>query len=296
MTHRLTEGHLVRHYQGVKGGRDAALLDIAQDFALHNLHELGLFERNLVFKGGTALRKFRAGSGGRFSTDLDFSAPEEDLALDVLQALDGVDVDGFRFAITNMGDDGRRGDLRVETPFGSPDIGAKIELSRHGLTLPAELRQPVPLTIHLRYGFDVPPLPVVRMEEAIAEKLARYRRVSLARDLYDLAWFAEAGALDEPLIRHLWVLKPYRDVVVDGRGMKPLDPEEILASRQVGDFERDDIGYLTRPVDMPKWITQVQARYAFLRDLTTDEMRWCACNARDRFDVEQKLISLGTPS
>jgi uncharacterized protein len=66
---------------------------------LHNLHELGLFERNLVFKGGTALRKFRAGNAGRFSTDLDFSAPEEDLALDVLQALDGVDVDGFRFAI-----------------------------------------------------------------------------------------------------------------------------------------------------------------------------------------------------
>ena len=290
MTHKLTAGHVARHYQGVKGGRDAALLDIAQDFALHHLHEQGLFEGDLVFKGGTALRKFRAGSAGRFSTDLDFSAPDEDVALDVLQALDGVD--GFRFAITNMGDDGRRGDLRVETPFGTPDIGAKLELSRHGLTLPAEVIEPVPQVVHGRYGFDLPALPVVRMEEAIAEKLARYRRVSLARDLYDLAWFAEAGALDDPLVRQLWVLKAYRDVVVDGRGIKPLDPEEILADREVADFDREDIGYLTKPVDMPKWISQVQTRYAFLRDLTPDELRWCACNARDRYEVEQILSNL----
>jgi predicted nucleotidyltransferase component of viral defense system len=292
MRHKLTDGHIARHYQGVKGGRDAALLDIAQDFALSHLHGQGLFVRDLVFKGGTALRKFRAGSAGRFSTDLDFSAPDEDIALDVLQALDGVDVDGFRFAITNMGDDGRRGDLRVETPFGTPEIGAKVEISRHGLSLPAEVIEPVPQVVHGRYGFVLPALPVVRMEEAVAEKLARYRRVSLARDLYDLAWFAEAGALKDPLIRQLWVLKAYRDVVVDGRGVKPLDPEEILAHREAADFDREDIGYLTKPVDMPKWISQVQTRYAFLRELTPDERRWCACNARDRYEVEKILSTL----
>jgi len=61
---RITEGHLVRHYQGIKGGRDAALLDIAQDYALHLLHTTGLFDHGLIFKGGTALRKFRAGNAG----------------------------------------------------------------------------------------------------------------------------------------------------------------------------------------------------------------------------------------
>ncbi|MDN5895661.1 MAG: nucleotidyl transferase AbiEii/AbiGii toxin family protein, partial [Nocardioides sp.] len=90
---RVTEGHLVRHYQGAKGGRDAALLDIAQDHALHLLHESGLFEQGLIFKGGTALRKFRAGNAGRFSTDFDFAAPGEELALSVLQVLDGVQID-----------------------------------------------------------------------------------------------------------------------------------------------------------------------------------------------------------
>ena len=272
MNHRLTEGYLTRHYQGAKGGRDAALLDIAEDFALYYLHERGLFGQGLVFKGGTALRKFRAGSAGRFSTDLDFSAPDENVALDALQALDDVDVDGFRFSVTTVGDDGRRGDLRVVTPFGVPDIGAKAELSRHGLALQADLLEPVPQPIHTRYGFELPALPVVRAEEAIAEKLARYRRVSLARDLYDLAWFADAGALDEPLVRRLWVLKTYRDVIVDGRGGRPLDPEEILAPRTAADFDREDIGYLTRPVDVPKWIKKVQSRYVFLRDLALEAM------------------------
>ena len=53
---RVTEGHLVRHYQGVKGGRDAALLDIAQDHALHLLHQAGLFDQGSGVQGrhGTA--------------------------------------------------------------------------------------------------------------------------------------------------------------------------------------------------------------------------------------------------
>ena len=58
---RITEGHLARHYQGRRGGRGPALLDIAQDHALALLHAAGLFQRGLVFKGGTSLRKFRAG-------------------------------------------------------------------------------------------------------------------------------------------------------------------------------------------------------------------------------------------
>ena len=179
---RVTEGHLARHYQGVRGGRDAALLDIAQDHVLYLLHQAGAFDAGLVFKGGTALRKFRAGSAGRFSTDLDFAAPSEELALSVLAALDGVEIDGFSFAISNLGDDGRRGDLVVETPFGHPQLGAKVELARHALSLPADLLSPIAMPIHDRYAFSVPPTPVVRVEEAIAEKLARYRRVSLARD------------------------------------------------------------------------------------------------------------------
>lgn len=58
---RISHVYLARQYQDVNGGRDATLLNIALDHALHLLHSTGLFDRGLVFKGGTALRKFRAG-------------------------------------------------------------------------------------------------------------------------------------------------------------------------------------------------------------------------------------------
>jgi len=286
---RITEGYLARHYQGVRGGRDAAILDIAQDHALYLLHQAGAFDACLVFKGGTALRKFRAGSAGRFSTDLDFAAPSEELALSVLAALDGVEIDGFSFAVAKVGDDGRRGDLVVDTPFGRPQLGAKVELARHALSLVPEVLRPIAMPIHDRYDFAVPPTPVVRVEEAIAEKLARYRRVSLARDLYDLQWFGTTGAFDAALVRRLWVLKTYRDVVVDGRGDKPIDPQEVLRSRTSGDFRAEDIGYLTQPVRIAEWINVITTRYAFLADVDPDDSRYLACNGRDLHAVQLAL-------
>lgn len=286
---RVTEGHLARHYQGVKGGRDAAILDIAQDHALYLLHRAGLFNEGLVFKGGTALRKFRAGNAGRFSTDLDFAAPSEELALAVLSALDGAEIDDFAFAIANLGDDGRRGDLIVETPFGRPQLGAKVELARHTLSLAPEVLRPIAMPIHDRYDFAVPPTPVVRVEEAVAEKLARYRRVSLARDLYDLQWFGSTGAFDHALVRRLWVLKTYRDVVVDGRGGKPIDPGEVLRVRTASAFRPEDIGYLTQPVRIAEWVDVVSTRYSFLADVDDEESRYLTCNARDLYEVEERL-------
>jgi predicted nucleotidyltransferase component of viral defense system len=282
----ITEGYLVRHYRGAAGARDAALLDVAQDHLLMHLHAQGLFDRGLVFKGGTALRKFRAGNLGRFSTDLA-------LALDVLSAVDGAEVFGFRFAVARLGDDGRRGDIVVDSPFGRPNLGAKIELSRHPLVLPTERLASVALPIHRQYDFALPELPVVRAEEAIAEKLARFRRVSLARDLYDLQWFVTQGSLDTVLVRRLWVLKVYRDVNYDGRGEKPLTVEQVLRERKVEEFAREDVGYLTKPVAMAEWIDTVRRRYQFLRDMAEDEQRWALCNARHDGEVTQALEALG---
>ena len=64
----------------------------------------------------------------------------------------------------------------------------------------------------------------------------------------------------------------------------------------MADFDREDIGYLTKPVDMPKWISQVQTRSPFLRDLTPDELRWGARNARDRYEVADPQRSQRRPS
>ena len=80
----LTHALVSRHGAGRADTYDAALLDVAQDHLLWLLAELGLFaDDRLIFKGGTSLRKCRLGAAGRFSTDLDFAAPDDDVVLEV---------------------------------------------------------------------------------------------------------------------------------------------------------------------------------------------------------------------
>lgn len=177
--------------------------------------------------------------------------------------------------------------------MGARGWGQRVELARHALSLTADLLEPVHLPIHDRYDFVLSPTPVVRVEEAVAEKLARYRRVSLARDLYDLQWYAKAGPMDQALVRRLWVLKVYRDIVVDGRGGKPIDPADVLDHRVSSSFRSEDIGYLTKPVRIDEWIATVQSRYAFLTSLDASERRWAECNERDLYEVESTLAAIG---
>ncbi|MBK9295758.1 MAG: nucleotidyl transferase AbiEii/AbiGii toxin family protein [Candidatus Microthrix sp.] len=155
---RITEGYLSQHFQGRSGGRDPALLDIAQDHALALLHQQGVFDLDVVLKGGTALRKCRAGNAGRFSTDLDFAVEDEATAALVLDTLDGAEIDGFGLL--------SRTEAAIDepiswltTPFGRPGIGAKIDLSTRGLWLPPVTAPLVPLPIHKRYDFDLPSTP-----------------------------------------------------------------------------------------------------------------------------------------
>jgi hypothetical protein len=128
----------------------------------------------------------------------------------------------------------------------------------------------------------------MRVEEVASEKLARYRRTSLTRDLYDLAWIAQR-VLDEPLVRRLTVMKIWHDVIDDGLGERPFQPAEILDPRSAADFNPEAIGYLTTPVDVPGWISTVERRYRFLDELDDEEREWARCNPGDRWAVEQAV-------
>ena len=57
----ITTGWIARHTPlgAGAGGRDAAIIDIAQDLLLRELHSRGALDR-LAFKGGTPLRKLYA--------------------------------------------------------------------------------------------------------------------------------------------------------------------------------------------------------------------------------------------
>ena len=122
----LTVGQIARHTPRGAGaqGRDAAIVDIAQDLLLRHLHGSGVLDA-LAFKGGTALRKLYAGNAGRFSLDLDFSSTEigadpDDVLANLIAAVDGLKVGPFGYGVIE-----RRGKwtLTYDHSFGG-DTGA----------------------------------------------------------------------------------------------------------------------------------------------------------------------------
>lgn len=280
----ITQGYLSRHFAGHRGMADAALLDVAQDYALELLHEQGLFELGAVLKGGTSLRKLRAGNAGRFSTDLDFAAPEVGVGELLLDTLDGAELFDVRFTLT--GREALRARLVVDTPLGQPRIPARIEISPRALWLPTTSLAPIALPVHAGYEFAMPPIPTPALEESLAEKLAAWRRRRKIRDLYDLDLFGRRG-LNEPLVRRLLVLKVWHDVVDDGLGTSPFDPAEVIAGIDLRRLPPEDIGMLTQPVEPEVWLARVRARYAFVTELDDEEKRVVACSARDRRAVSQ---------
>jgi len=267
-----------------------ALLDVCQDYALDFLNTQGVFELGVVLKGGTSLRKFRAGNAGRFSTDLDFATPDGDTANFVIDTLDRAEHYEVRIHVESR--EALRGTIRFETPLGEPTIAAKLELSARPLWLPTPLVAPVALPVHKAYEFALSNLPVPAIEESIAEKLAAWRRRHKMRDLYDLFWFGQ-GTLNKPLVRRLFVLKVWNDVVRDGLGRAPLDPAEVVAD--VGRLPQEDIGLLTQPVDPVSWLKFVRERYAFVIDLDDAEQRVVRCSPGDDY-VVQRMVNLVSES
>jgi predicted nucleotidyltransferase component of viral defense system len=287
----ITQGYLARHFGGRSGMADPALLDVAQDYALKFLHDEGIFDVGVVLKGGTSLRKLRAGNAGRFSTDLDFAAPDVETAELLLETLDGAELFDVRFSLEER--EPLRAKLVVDTPLGRPAIPARVEISPRPLWLATHVTAPMVLPVHAGYEFTPPAIPAPALEESLAEKLAAWRRRRKLRDLYDLYLFGH-GALNETLIRRLLVLKVWHDVVEDKLGVRPFDPLDIVAETDPRLLLSEDIGLLTRPVEPQKWLAYVRARYAFVTELDEVELRVSQCNPGERYEVSQLVIAVST--
>lgn len=96
-------GHIARHTPRNAGaqGREAAVVDVAQDLLLRELQESGALA-SVAIKGGTAIRKLYAGKEGRFSLDLDFAVAEVgqrrgEAALAFAAAMDGLSIGLFSY-------------------------------------------------------------------------------------------------------------------------------------------------------------------------------------------------------
>ena len=222
---------------------DGALIDVAQDHALHHLYEAGLFELGLVFKGGTALRKSRLGSEGRFSTDLDFAVEDEGLAELLFEHLDGVTIDGFTFRIEQTVPM-RRARLHIEWAFGSPAIQARVDIT-HELPWLAPQRLRPSRCLFIARMTSRWPRPRSSRSRSYSPKSPHAIARQSARDLDHLAWFSDRP-FDEALVRRLTVLKVWRtstsrDSVnhrLAPRIYSVLERERILRRRQSASSSR----------------------------------------------------------
>lgn len=283
--HRLTPGYVARHVPpGSRLGLDVAILDIAQDFLLAHLHEAGFFSGMVVFKGGTALRKFFAGSEGRFSTDLDLANTDPDADRQELAALIAehatVTLGPFRFEARESRS---RWSIQVTSEYGNPAVSMKLDVGPPCWIEPEE-RPFVETATQRRYGFTLPRIPVMRVEEILAEKVARLARSSTARDASDLVWARSTSPhsrFSVELVRRLAVLKVWVDNHGLGSAWRPaLSPRPFNADAWLSPRERWDdehIGLLAHP---PPSLEELQRDlvnyYAWLRQLTDEESRWAA--------------------
>lgn len=211
-------------YRG--GGKQQAYLEFAQEHFLDWLRAEHLFEDEaVVFKGGTAIRKFVLGNAGRFSTDLDFAVADPTYADHILEGLErGVTHQGVTFVLDDYDKEARKGTWHAETSEHGISLPASLDFSPRSMLLPATypVRVPVPGVEARFMGFELPAPPVADILETVAEKLSRFRRVMLGRDVYDLA--AVTGYVGDrlPLLREVLCFKAYFDRVEEGRDTLPV--------------------------------------------------------------------------
>ncbi|MDE0171380.1 MAG: nucleotidyl transferase AbiEii/AbiGii toxin family protein [bacterium] len=235
--------------------RDAAVLDVAFDHLLYGLHERGVYEvLDLTLKGGTALRKYHLGHRSRFSFDLDFDA-EEGVAELVAEEIDGMAFPHFEFTAHE-----RRGHYSTHVATDLLPVGgglrATMDFSSRGLWLPAEQRGLVPTPVQAAYPFDPGfPIPVMRVDENVAEKLGRWQERPLVRDLYDLA--ALSTSIGDPqLVARMWVLKCHAGMTSGiRRGSGPAaSVDELTADKHTTPFVLRSLVLPTDPPDTAKQV------------------------------------------
>lgn len=302
----ITQKTVNRLANAYRSGGAAALsyLEHAQEHFLKWMDMEELFADGLGtgFKGGTRVRKFDLGHDGRFSTDLDFAITDQAVADHVLAALrKGFECAGVRFAI-----DGKPTEETGETharwrasvpavPELGSTIAAKLDFSTHGTWLPYEKRtRAAILTIDAAaLGFEPVCPPLVDLRENLSEKLARFRRTPLARDVYDLNGLAASVRADLPLIRELLLLKVWGDVVLQKKGERKFAGSAEYCDVTAADLEgKDDLGALAKPVrDWTRELKVLCDTYGHaIGELSGEQdLRLARCDTADKWWYEQEV-------
>ena len=255
----ITRNDILRAYPRSAHDQDvasAAVLDVAFDVVLHEMHTQDLFrECGLTFKGGTALRKTVLGPKGRFSFDLDFDTTEApDAVADMVgEVLEDAPDRGFKL---EMAEHRGHHSIRVESDlFRDGSRLAKIDFSQRGQYLPVQNRHLKLSPASSPYSFGEIAVPVIALDENVAEKLSRWRGNPLVRDLSDLAMLAK-HVTDPEKVASMYVLKSYCSWVEsppNRRLAKPADYLiDTLTTTTPATFELEDLVLPSAPSDMDK--------------------------------------------
>jgi predicted nucleotidyltransferase component of viral defense system len=306
LTFKLTKGHLFRHAPAnSSAGLEAAVIDVAQDFMLTHLAQIGVL-KNLVIKGGTGLRKFYAGNAGRFSTDLDFALSDYNLQVEQVQeqlfkAINHYKNEYFAYKVTE-----HRGRLLIEYETDFIDtfsLSTKIDIAPTVWIKPL-LMNWVSLPIHQNYGFELPIIQVINLWENMAEKIARLNRRLLARDIYDLVWIAKTSpysSFNKDVIRNIAVLKIWTDQF----GLSS-NTQSWGETFNAGDYNRhrwnnvlnpkeiadEQIGLLTTPPQIAQLSQDLCQYYGFLANTTPKENNIISNKSSARKVVINEILAL----
>ncbi len=269
----------VQRYTAESGLRDIMIAEkeVILTYLLQFLAELGILDK-LAFKGGTCLRKMFVGTGGRFSTDLDFTSLEEhdheDIILDMMAAFEEP-FDGIAFSIPD--------DSYYETQDGlswgvnpvyvhdwntGGESEIKLQISRRETpTLATDRREQCDQSYFRHLPFAPVEITCLALPEIIAEKIRACYQRNKVRDIYDLGMFA-TRPLDRSLIRRLVVLKLWQ--VRDA-----FDPPRLMEKFADGTaFDWNDLGQLvrrTQEIEPGRITADCMNGFAFLRELTPEE-------------------------
>lgn len=289
----------VRRLNGFYGGRvrDEAYLELAQEHFLDWMRAEGIISRQqVIFKGGTSLRKFVFGHSGRFSVDLDFTISERHYGEYVLDALaTGFTHEGVTFQASDRIDSSAvKTAWRATTPaLGESRLQSRLDFSTRELliapTNPTQ-RKEIASIDENTLGFVPVLFPIAALEETAAEKLARFRRVVFARDLYDLCHLIPLVRDRLDVIKDLLFFKVWGDVVEDDRGTKPFHGGDEFGTKKLEDVQGGtDIGILTAgPPDFNAMLHLVGDTFTVIGGPVGEQQEVLAqCRSHDRFRVLQ---------
>jgi predicted nucleotidyltransferase component of viral defense system len=263
----ITKDDVVQYAQKARVGIDMARNEIALTFLLERIANSEINDR-VIFKGGSAIKKFILGPTGRFSVDVDFAALSQfrgenlDNVKEALLLLVENDAeDEVSFYIDSFEEAGPgtiQADCSYTSNFGDGNFEMDITESKTPPILGTKWKTPISQSYFSLFDFTPSPILTTYEAEGMAEKLAAIHRRSDNRnpkDIFDLwSWFSKNCPAKEDVdaLKKLWPVRLWLDgqtwrgpswfenvrakdfdwymlEKTVGGGVKSFEPEKIIA-------------------------------------------------------------------